>query len=258
MKSIRESDPIAIASPGIANSEGTAHSLTTHPVGSAGPISTCQEVNVPRISNKSTTTHLNDRGSSRSSCGTRSRAVARVIYSAPSRAVAHSSYFTSHPSTVILGPRVAPRAERIRCDALRRRRRRRARDGAGGGNEATQRRIGRGDRPEDRARDQQCRQHPSGISDDHIKNCTRKLRKNLSSHLALAFLYTSRGSAAGAAACPPPPRTTRDATRCRPSDSDSRRWRVALEMKLGLGHAVVLSWVMRSCSENLVSGMVPP
>ena len=118
--------------------------------------------------------------------------------------------------------------------------------------------IGRGDRPEDRARDQQCRQHPSGISDDHIKNCTRKLRKNLSSHLALAFLYTSRGSAAGAAACPPPPRTTRDATRCRPSDSDSRRWRVALEMKLGLGHAVVLSWVMRSCSENLVSGMVPP
>ena len=82
-----------------------------------------------------------------------SRAISRVIHSVPSRQVVHSSYITS-PDDCILGPRVAPPAEQIRCDALRRRQRRRARDGAGR-HEAAQRRTGRRDGPQDRARVQQ-------------------------------------------------------------------------------------------------------
>ena len=60
MKSIRESDPTAIASPGI---EGTAAHIRSQLTLSAlqVPSPTCQEVNVPRINNKSSTTHQQSR-----------------------------------------------------------------------------------------------------------------------------------------------------------------------------------------------------
>ena len=50
MKSIRESDPIAIASPGIAKAPPCTFAPNP-PCRLSGPISTCQEVNIPRINN---------------------------------------------------------------------------------------------------------------------------------------------------------------------------------------------------------------